>query len=77
MNENPCFWSAVTVTGGAVAVFFLLLARVTRTAYLAGFAAGFTEARARFERVVKAVKDRKIRAAMIEELERSDDDSAL
>jgi hypothetical protein len=74
---NPCLWSSVTVTLGAVAVFFLLLGRVTRTAYLTGFAAGFTEARKRFERVIRATKDKKIRAVLMDEIKRSDDDSAL
>ena len=52
MDSNPCLWSAVTVTFGAVAAFLIACGALTRTAYHSGFAAGFNAARARFEKII-------------------------
>lgn len=52
--QNPCLWSNVTITAGAVIVFVVAFGIVTRSAYLNGFAAGFTAARERFRKVIDA-----------------------
>jgi hypothetical protein len=62
----------ITVAAGAVLVFFAVIGKLMRGSYLSGFAEGFSEARARFERIIKSVRDRKFRAALLEELQRSD-----
>jgi hypothetical protein len=55
--KNECFNVAITITTGAVVVFFAVLARVARTAYLNGFASGFDAARERFKRIFKAFEN--------------------
>jgi hypothetical protein len=50
----------ITVAAGAVVAFFAVLGYFTRAAYLNGFAAGFTAARARFKRIIDAANAREI-----------------
>jgi hypothetical protein len=75
LDSNPCFWSAVTITFGAVAVFFAALGSFTRAAYLSGFAAGFTAARERFRKVIRRANAEKLFKEFEDEIdaaERSD-----
>lgn len=60
MDSNPCLWSAVTVTLGAVAAFIVACGIMARTAYHSGFAAGFNAARERFKRIMNAAGAREI-----------------
>jgi hypothetical protein len=68
--KNECFGVALTVTGGAVAAFFLVLSYFSRAAYLNGFAGGFDAARARIARALKAVNDRKLGEDLMREFDR-------
>ena len=71
--NNPCFWSSITITAGAVIVFFIALGSVTRSAYLAGFAEGFTQARARFERIIKAAKAEKLFRGLLDDIDKGEE----
>jgi len=73
--KNECFNVALTITGGAVATFFLVLGYFTRTAYLNGFAEGFTAARERFERLLRAAKAKDLLKDLLQEFERLDERS--
>ena len=72
IDSNPCFWSAVTVTFGAVASFFVALGIVTRSAYKSGFAEGFAEASARFEKIIKLAKAEKLFQGLLDDVGRDD-----
>jgi len=71
--KNECMMTAITITSGAVLAFFAALGYFARSAYLNGFAAGFTEARERFARVLKVAGDRKLYREILSEFERDSD----
>jgi len=71
MNQyNPCFWVAIFFVTLAAIGFFASLGIVSRTAYHSGFAAGFAEARARFERIIRAAKAEKLFRGLLDDIER-------
>ena len=73
VESNPCFWSAVTVTMGAVAAFFAALGIVTRSAYQSGFRAGIAEASERFEKIIKLAKAEELFRGMLDDSEGGSD----
>ncbi len=75
--KNECLNVAAIMTFGGVIAFFSALGYFTRAAYLNGFAAGFTEARARFLKVIKAAKAEKLFKSILADLERGSDDNPL
>ena len=67
--KNECLMTAIIVTTGAVLAFFAMLAKVTRTGYLQGFAEGFAEARRRFLKVIKAAKAEKLFKGLLDDID--------
>lgn len=73
--NNPCLNVAVIITTGAVTAFFAVISYLTRGAYLNGYAAGFGDARERFERLLRAAGARDLYKGIIQEFERLDERS--
>jgi hypothetical protein len=61
---------AVIITAGAVTAFFSVVGWISRGAYFNGYAAGFSDARDRFERLLKVAGARELYKEVIAEFDR-------